>query len=103
MYEEWASFRRDRMDTLLSDVTLLLYLTDGTNCEFTYWLSMFETEIQDGTDYPPNYLINIISGIQRQLQESGRNVKFFKKGLNELLRFRQRLDSRMNELMAAEN
>ena len=68
MYEEWASFRRDQMDTLLSDVTLPLHLTDGKNCEFNYWLSKFETEIrhQDGTDYPPNKITNIISGIQCQ-------------------------------------
>ena len=73
----------------------------GTNCEFNYWLSKFETGIQDGNDYPPNYLTNMISRIQRQLRESGRKVNFFKKGHNELLRFRRSLDSRMNELMAA--
>ena len=59
------------MDTLLSDVTLPLYLTDGTNCELNYWLSKFETEVRrkDGTDYPPNYITNIISEIQCQLRE----------------------------------
>ena len=56
VYEECASFRRDQMDTLLSDVTLPLHFTDGTNCELNYWLSKFIMEIrrQDGTDYPPN-------------------------------------------------
>ena len=90
VYEQWASFRRDQMDTLLSDVTLPLHLTDGTNCELNYWLSKFIMEIrrQDGTDYPPNSLTNIISGIQRQLRENGRNVNFFKKGDNEFLRLR---------------
>ena len=71
MYEELASFGREQMDTLLIDVTLPLHLTDGTNCAFNYWLSKFETEIrrQDGTDYPPNYITNIILGIQRQFRE----------------------------------
>ena len=81
MYEEWDSSRRGQMDTLLSDVTLPLHLTDGTNCELNYWLSKFETEIQDWNDYPPKYLTNIISGIQRQLRESGRNVNFLRRGI----------------------
>ena len=73
------------------------------NCELNYWLSKFIMEIrrQDGTDYPPNSLTNIISGIQRQLRENGRNVNFFKKEDNEFLRLRQSLDSRMKELTAA--
>ena len=35
VYEQWASFRRDQMDTLLSDVTLPLHLTDGTSNSYT--------------------------------------------------------------------
>ena len=60
-----------------------------------------EIRRQDGTDYPPNSLTNIISGIQRQLRENGRYVNFFKKEDNEFLRLRHSLDSHMNELTAA--
>ena len=48
VYGEWASFRRVQKDILLSDVTLPLHLTDGTNCELNYWLhvSKFVMEIR---------------------------------------------------------
>ena len=42
--------------------------------ELDFWLCRFIVEIrrEDGTEYPPNTLLSITSGIQRHMRENGR-------------------------------
>ena len=67
-----------------------------------YWGQRFIMEIkrQDGKDYPPNTLTQIVSGLQRYLTVVCQrpNINFFKEG-TQFSDFRQCMDTRMKELI----
>ena len=62
------------------------------NKELTHWLSRFVVEVRkvDGTEYPPNTLHDIVSGLQRHLRFKGKMVDLFKDPL-----FQASLDGKM--------
>ena len=64
-------------------------------------LSLFVHEVrrQDGNEYPPNSLVNIVSGIQRHLRENGHpTISFYDKSCPKFDRLRKSLDAKMKEL-----
>ena len=64
-------------------------------------LSLFVHEVRrkDGNEYPPNSLLNIVSGIQRHLRENGRpSISFYEKSSPTFDRLRKSLDAKMKEL-----
>ena len=79
-------------------------LQDGSLPALDYWLARFITEIKrrDGTDYPPNTLKSIASGVQRHMQEdcNRRDINIFQKSDTSFKTFRSALQSRTKQLLS---
>ncbi|XP_053403038.1 uncharacterized protein LOC123535173 [Mercenaria mercenaria] len=107
VWREWASARNGRFETTLEpDYPIPENVGEFKDMEMLeYWLQRFivETRRKDGGPYPPNTLIQIVTGLQRYLRTeckmTGLNV--LKSDNTDFAQFRKTLDSRMKELTQA--
>ena len=95
VWDAWAASRNENTE-LIDKIPPLLQITTE---KLQFWITRFvlETRKKDGTEYPPNSLYHIVTGLMRYLRENGRpSIDFFKDA--EFASFRQTLDAEMKRL-----
>ena len=95
VWDAWAASRNENTE-LIDKIPPLLRITTE---KLPFWITRFvlETRKKDGTEYPPNSLYHIVTGLMRYLRENGRpSIDFFKDA--EFASFRQTLDAEMKRL-----
>lgn len=84
VWTAWVRYRNTRPETTLESggSNIPEDICQLSNESLNFWLQRFVVEIrrQDGTNYPPNTLTQILSGLQRYLRNNctGRIINFFK-------------------------
>ena len=102
VWNDWISYREQKVETLIELYTLPEDLSVVPYHKLDIWLSKFVVECRrkDGKPYPPTSLTQIMAAIQRHMRdELGRNdVNFFSKTDPTFANFRKSLDAQMKEL-----
>ncbi|XP_048750403.2 uncharacterized protein LOC125662277 [Ostrea edulis] len=104
VWTAWVRYRNTRPETTLESggSNIPEDICQLSNESLNFWLQRFVVEIrrQDGTNYPPNTLTQIISGLQRYLRNNctGRIINFFKDNDLDFVELRRTLDGRMKYL-----
>ena len=95
LWDAWAASRNVNTE-LIDKIPPLLQITTE---KLQFWITRFvlETRKKDGTEYPPNSLYHIVTGLMCYLHVNGRpSTDFFKDA--EFASFRQTLDTEMKRL-----
>ena len=104
VWTQWVKYRNSRHETFFefNGETIPEDICELSNKDLNFWMQRFIAEIrrEDGTDYPPNTLTQIVAGLQRHLRNrcSDRQFNFFKDSDLEFAEFRKTLDGRMKYL-----
>ena len=104
VWKEWAQERIKNCDPEEQSHKLLPCFTEMEAEEMNFWLSRFVVEARkkDGTDYPPNTLYQLCSGLGRALKQADRaDIKLFDD--SKFCSFMTTLDSRTKQLKATGN
>ncbi|XP_053390761.1 zinc finger MYM-type protein 2-like [Mercenaria mercenaria] len=104
VWSDWAKFRNSQPASALeSSFPIPEDIGDLDDSMINFWGQRFIMEVkrQDGKDYPPNTLTQIVSGLQRYLTTicNRNNINFFREG-SQFSEFRRCIDTRMKELHA---
>ena len=98
MWNAWAA-NRNKNTELIDKISPLLEITTE---KLQFWMTRFllETRKKDGTEYPPNLLHYIVTGLMRYLHENRRSsIDIFQDA--KFVSFWQTLDAEMKRLKSA--
>ena len=93
MWEEWCQYQREYHH---SDISTLHHIT---RTQLQHWLTRFVLEVRkkDGTEYPPDTLHHICSGIACHMRANGHPALNIYQD-NDFTEFRTTLDAEMKRL-----
>ncbi|KAK6188604.1 hypothetical protein SNE40_004747 [Patella caerulea] len=103
LWKDWVDNRNSKPETYFEKGKLIPTDINTLNDEeLQFWLQRFIVEIRrkDGTNYPPNTLVQIVSGLQRYIKNdcNRNNVHILRDDDEKFSTFRKILDSEMKRL-----
>jgi len=103
LYEDWATWRNQQSSTTQENDYLVPQLTDlwtAPKADISRALKHFIFEIrrQDGTEYPPNTIYNIVCGLARFIREERPDCNIMDKEDFNFVQFVRALDACMRNL-----
>ena len=102
VWQKWAEFRQDTIETMMGMYKTIRSLSECTPVELDFWLSRFIVEVrnENGDSYPASTLYSLACGLNRHIKEELErvDVEILSKKDTRFANFRYALDSKMKEL-----